>query len=47
MMKEEVPGVTFKEQILEEQEGPVDELNEIIYKGETCVSKINPIMLEQ
>ena len=43
MMKEEVPGVTFKEQILEEQEeqeGPVDELNEIIYKGETCVSKV-------
>ena len=50
MMKEEVPGLTFEEQQqeekqideeqLEEKEEPVDEFNEIIYKGETLVSKV-------
>ena len=49
MMKEEVPGLTFKEkekdekqieEQFEEEEEPVDEFNEIIYKGETLVSKV-------
>ena len=50
MMKEEIPGVTFEEQQKdekeieeqneEEEEEPVDEFNEIIYKGETLVSKV-------
>ena len=51
MMKEEVPGLTFEEQqkdekqidneqLEEEEEEPVDEFNEIIYKGETLVSKV-------
>ena len=51
MMKEEVPGLTFEEQQKEEKkneeqnqeeegEEPVDEFNEIIYKGETLVSKV-------
>lgn len=48
-MKEEVPGLTFEEQQqdekqideqVEEEEEPVDEFNEIIYKGETLVSKV-------
>ena len=51
MMKEEVPGLTFEEQQQEEkkneeqneedEEEPVDEFNEIIYKGETLVSKVD------
>ena len=51
MMKEEVPGLTFEEQQREEgkieeqvegeeEEEQVDEFNEIIYKGETLVSKV-------
>ena len=54
MMKEEVPGVTFEEQQQEErqieeqneeEEEPVDEFNEIIYKGETLVSKVDGLTL--
>ena len=56
MMKEEVPGLTFKEQQQEErnneeqnqeedEEEPVDEFNEIIYKGETLVSKVDGLTI--
>ena len=52
-MKEEVPGVTFEEQQQEErkieeqneEEELVDEFNEIIYKGETLVSKVDGLTL--
>ena len=55
-MKEEVPGLTFKEQQQEErnneeqnqeedEEEPVDEFNEIIYKGETLVSKVDGLTI--
>ena len=55
MMKEEIPGLTFEEQQQvekeseeqneEEEEEPVDEFNEIIYKGETLVSKVDGLTL--